>query len=363
MCKHIKEVVILTVTLAFLLSGCGVKGVEPLKEAASSSASQVASREAPSSSQAVDDWTLSATARNAAFQPYMSIQEYDALFGTSGMLPSSPVVSPNGKKLAYIYPNEFEEPCDLFLYDISTNKAEKILPQQKLPQSSGFKQAAWADDDSLLLIIGYRYGTVTPGGSVYLLKLSEAPGLHLLFEPKKDTEQVLSASLSGSTLSMKVAVFDKNMEKYTEEQRTAEVNLQSAPVSEAPESKAPVDPDTLATVFNFPSKELLSVYTALDTLEYDESGESLLLVPAQTGTRVIVETMEFDSAKNDFVPVKAIYDKTSKEGYALWLKATRPEGGPQLRITLKCGKASAQYYVTYNGKDGNAAEESIKKAS
>ncbi|SDN33978.1 DUF4652 domain-containing protein [Acetanaerobacterium elongatum] len=363
MCKHIKKAAALSVTLAVLLSGCGANGAAPLKEAASSSSSQDISSETPASSRAVDEWMLSATARNAAFQPYMSIQEYDVLFGTSGMMPSSPVVSPNGKKLAYIYPNEFEEPCDLFLYDLVSKKAEKILPQQKLPQSSGFKQVAWADDGSLLLIIGYRYGTVTPGGSVYLLKLAEAPALRLLYEPQKDTEQVLSASLSGSTLTMKMAVFDKNMEKYTEEQRTAEVNPQSASVSEAPESSPAVDSDILATLFNFPSKELLAVYTALDTFEYDQSGESLLLVPNQTGTRVIIETLEYDSVKNDFVPVKTVYDKTSKDGYALWLKAVRPEGGIQLRITLKHGKAMAQYDVTYNGKDGNEGEEVIKKAS
>ncbi len=345
------------VGLSVLFSGCTITApVDNKVEEPSSSLPPIESSSSPQES-ITEDWSLSAVARNAAFKPYMTMEEYDVLFGTSGMLPSSPAASPDGQRLAYIYPNEFEEPSDLYLYDTVSKKADKLLLQQDLPQTDGLKQVSWVDDQSLLLIIGHRYGTVSPGGAVYLLNIKEAPKLRLLYKPEKETDQVLNAALSGNTLTMTVTMFDDNYLNHTEEQRTVTVDPANAP--QPAQSSAPSATDVLATVIDNPTPEQVVEYKAAEAYEYDQSGESLLLIPKLEGTRVTIDTMGFDEKKSEFVPVKTVYDKTSARGYALWLKALRPEGGPQLCITLQVGGVTAHYYVTYNGKDGNVSEAEI----
>ncbi len=356
MFKRIISAAAAAVGLSVLFSGCLIAVPVDHKVEEPASSPPIESSSSPQEG-ITEDWSLSAVARNAAFEPYMTMAEYDALFGASGMLPGSPAASPDGLRLAYIYPNEFEEPSDLYLYDTAAKKAEKLLSQQDLPQSDGLKQVSWVDNQSLLLIIGLRYGTVSPGGAVYLLNINEAPKLRLLYKPEQETDQVLNATLSGTTLTMTVTMFDDNYLNHTEEQRTVTVDPANAP-QPAP-SSTPAATEVLATVIDNPTPEKVAQYEAAESYEYDQSGESLLLIPKREGTRVTIDTMSFDEKQSEFVPVKTIYDKTSAKGYALWLKALRPEGGPQLCITLQVGGVTANYYVTYNGQDGNESDVEI----
>ncbi|MFA9380934.1 MAG: DUF4652 domain-containing protein, partial [Acetanaerobacterium sp.] len=180
----------------------------------SSSSSQVSSEEEKI------DWTLSAIARKEGYAQYMTIEQYDALFGTGGMMPGSPVPSPDGGSILYFYPDEFEERSALFRYDLAGQTAQCLLSQEDIGQSQSIKWIDWQQDGSLLLIIGYRYGTISPGGAVYLLNIDEAPALRLLYATRKETEQVLDAQLTGDTLSMTVAVFDEAFMDYTKASRS-----------------------------------------------------------------------------------------------------------------------------------------------
>lgn len=297
-----------------------------------------------------------APGRNQSFLAHMTEPEYDALFGTSGMRPSDATLSPDGTRLLYFYPAEFEEEAGLYCYELQTKSAQTLLRQQDIGQTQSIKQAQWQDEQSLLLIIGYRYGTVSPGGSVYLLNLQEAPALRLLYATRTEREQVLSASLSGDALAMKVAVYDDAFNEYTEQARTITVNPASAPVAQLfGEPNAPEG--ALAVLLNNPQEAQLAAYPNIDVYEYDQSGECLLLVPSHEGTRVTLEAMTFDQTKEVFVPNGVLYDKMSMAGQALSLKAVRAEGGPRLRLTLTYQERTVQYDVVYNAKDGTPDRE------
>lgn len=84
------------------------------------------------------------------------------------------------------------------------------------------------------------------------------------------------------------------------------------------------------------------------------------MVPSHEGTRITLEAMTFDEKKENFVPSEVLYDKVSQAGYALHIKAIRPEGGPQLRLTVAYGDRSVEYYITYNGNTGTPEREEMK---
>ncbi len=171
------------------------------------------------------EWDSQTVSRNRSFADYMTAERYDVLFGTAGILPSNPIPSPDGMCIAYFYPAEFEEPTTLFKFDLTTQISTPLLTQDDIGQQKTVKAVSWQDKDSLLLIIGNRYGTISPGGCVYLLDLSEAPKARLLYVPEKETEQVLSAMLADGQLSMTIAVFDLEFLGYTEQDLAVPVEV------------------------------------------------------------------------------------------------------------------------------------------
>ncbi len=323
------------------------------------SSGQVSLEPASSDVQSELDWQESDVYRNAKYADYMSMEEYDALFGMSGMLPSDPDASPDGKSIMYFYPAEFEEESALYRYDLASKTVQTVLTQQDIGTTQSIKWFEWQKDSTLLLVIGYRYGTISPGGAVYLLNPDEAPNLRLLYTTGKEAQQVLRATLDGTTLSMTIAEYDEEFLNYTETSRIVEVDPAKAPIAQFT-SPADAADGTLAVILNFPDDEVLRAYPNLEVYEHDQSGESLLLVPSHEGTRIMLEEMIFDEKKENFVPSKVLYDKVSQAGYALHIKAIRPEGGPQLRLTVAYSDRSVEYYITYNGNTGTPEREELK---
>ncbi len=356
-----KSGTIISVLITFMLMilcGCmpespGVTLGNPI-----SSGLDISSPMQSSSLQSKEDWLLSATYREAEYSAYMTMEQYDRLFGSSGMVPSTPVLAPDGGSILYFYPAEFEEASALFRYDLATETAQPVLTQQDIGASQSVKWVAWQEDGALLLVIGYRYGTISPGGAVYLLKPEQAPALRLLYSTRKETEQVLTAQLQDTTLTMTVAVFDADFMEYEQTERVIQVNPRQAPIAQLG-GVLNVPQNSLAVIFNYPTAEQLAAYPNLDVYEHDTSGEELLLVPSHEGTHILLEEMAFDQTLEQFVPSAVRYDKMSLAGQALHIKAVRPEGGPQLRLTLTYGDHAAQYYITYNGKDGTPEREDI----
>lgn len=82
--------------------------------------------------------------------------------------PSEPVKSPNGKKAAYISPWEFEESSNLYIVDLEDGSQDILVSTDTENQP---KDVIWEDDEHVLVIIGYRYGTVDIGGSIYRINI------------------------------------------------------------------------------------------------------------------------------------------------------------------------------------------------
>ncbi len=101
--------------------------------------------------------------------------------------PSLPAISPDRKRFVYITPHEWETIGDLYVYDIVTRKTQQFLNGYDLTNQNTPKAVDWLDDRYLLLIIGYAYGTITQGGSLYVYDMDKKQ-LSSPIVPEKLTE-------------------------------------------------------------------------------------------------------------------------------------------------------------------------------
>ena len=115
---------------------------------------------------------------------------------------------------------------------------------------------------------------------------------------------------------------------------------------------------TLAIIINLPSAKQLSEFSSSEKLILEETEENLLLIPAANVDSITIWSMEF--ADGDFRQKEAVYvNRDIAENFVLDLTAMRPEGGPHFQISLKSDSGMSNYFITYNGKDGNPNIEYI----
>lgn len=84
--------------------------------------------------------------------------------------PSEPSISPNKKYIAYIAPQLWEVIGNVYLYNINNNKNKVLL--KDFPKQYKPKIIKWLDNNYILLIIGFAYGTVSVGGKPYLFNIT-----------------------------------------------------------------------------------------------------------------------------------------------------------------------------------------------
>lgn len=114
----------------------------------------------------------------------------------------------------------------------------------------------------------------------------------------------------------------------------------------------------LAVIINNPTSEDLSKLTTVDTYG-DDKQQSMLIIPKYNGSKITVSTAEYTGeqyiAKTDLFTKEA-----TTEGYGLRLYANRPEGIPELIVTINYQKVNRRYVISSNGKDGNIGIEYLR---
>ncbi len=89
---------------------------------------------------------------------------------------SVPELSPSGNQLAFISPFGFEMIADLYVYDFTSDRLETVIKSM----DETVKVVKWYDENTLLYIAGFSYGTVTRGGSLYKLDLLDQTSTMLI---------------------------------------------------------------------------------------------------------------------------------------------------------------------------------------
>lgn len=123
--------------------------------------------------------------------------------------PAKPVISPNGQRMAYISPYEFEMAGEVWLYRSGDRKAEVLLDRHDFADAETPYLLMWLDDDRLAMASGYRYGTVPS------LRLLEEVDIHtgerrtLLELPERESILELALVPGGKQLKLTVLLLDE----------------------------------------------------------------------------------------------------------------------------------------------------------
>lgn len=124
-------------------------------------------------------------------------------------LASDTYASPGKRMNAFLSPVEFELFADVYIED--TKDATRWQLQLALEGQQTPKKFAWVDDERFLVIIGYAFGTTSPGGEVYLVNARTGQGA-LWYQPKKYTE-VTDLKIEKGKVIMTVVRFNENYDQ------------------------------------------------------------------------------------------------------------------------------------------------------
>jgi len=130
----------------------------------------------------------------------------------SNVFSSYPEILPNNNQIAYIDSLEFETIGNLWIYDLE--KEENIQKTKfDYDQTDTVKVVKWLDEQNILVIIGFCYGTVTQGGSLYRYNLNDET-LELLIESEKSMEFKDINIVGDKVILSKVIWKDDNYMEY-----------------------------------------------------------------------------------------------------------------------------------------------------
>lgn len=124
---------------------------------------------------------------------------------------SETISSPGGRLKAFLSPVDFETLSDLYIED--TRAATRWQLELHLNGQQTPKKVAWLDDTRLLVIVGYAFGTASPGGDVYLVDAKTGSG-SLWYKPSGH-RQVTDIHPAGKQIVLTVVQFDDNYQDHT----------------------------------------------------------------------------------------------------------------------------------------------------
>ena len=127
---------------------------------------------------------------------------------------SAPKWSPDGNYIAYLDYVEWEVETSLWLIKSDGTQDTCIVKHGKTQRA--VKSFQWHPyRNSIFFVEGYAYGTVTVGGNMYLLDVSEKKRRLVIEPPKKYDEIARGFHIKNGKLHYKLAHFDDNMMNVT----------------------------------------------------------------------------------------------------------------------------------------------------
>ncbi|MCK5764078.1 MAG: DUF4652 domain-containing protein [Clostridiales bacterium] len=125
--------------------------------------------------------------------------------------PSEPVINSSKDKVAFIDNYYWEATGDVWVYDVNKEKSEIIIKSATGDQQKP-KSLTWYDDNKLLVVIGYAYGTVSVGGDLYIYDF-DSEELSLIIMTDINTE-IIDAEMVSDGVKVNYAKFNENMTEY-----------------------------------------------------------------------------------------------------------------------------------------------------
>lgn len=125
--------------------------------------------------------------------------------------PSEPVINSSKDKVAFIDNYYWEAIGNVWVFDVNKEKSEIIIKSATGDQQKP-KSLTWYDDNKLLVVIGYAYGTVSVGGNLYIYDF-DTKELSLIIMADINTE-IIDAEIVADGVKVNYAKFNENMTEY-----------------------------------------------------------------------------------------------------------------------------------------------------
>lgn len=126
--------------------------------------------------------------------------------------------SPEGRYIAYLYPDEWETIADIYLKDLKAGKWWRLdLDQEALGEmwegsfSDGKytpkKKLLWLNEEEFITIVGYAYGTVSKGGDLVKVNRETGQG-EILYASQEFDQEVVDFVIEDQELVLKIHILD-----------------------------------------------------------------------------------------------------------------------------------------------------------
>jgi len=120
--------------------------------------------------------------------------------------------SPDRDRTALLYPVEFEESADLYVLTGPVEGVQFALADS-LAEIMTAKNVGWLDARTLWVTLGWRHGTVSPGGDLYAVDPETGRGRILWVSPDSGRTQAVAAAPNpdGRGITVRLKAFDEAM--------------------------------------------------------------------------------------------------------------------------------------------------------
>ena len=146
-----------------------------------------------------------------------SIRIIDNEYVLNSTTNSKPIISKDKQGLLYIEPYDFETFGNLHFYNINKNADKILIKYSRVIEETGgdntIKLVKWLDNNNLICIIGFGFGTVSMGGDLYSYNISEDQ-LERLYK-NEEREEVVNFELIDGEIKMIITKYDEELINYS----------------------------------------------------------------------------------------------------------------------------------------------------
>jgi hypothetical protein len=121
------------------------------------------------------------------------------------------VPSPDSGRVAVLYPVQFEVRSELYITALNREGHHLSLENRQNANNTP-KAVGWLSPIELWVVVGYTWGTVSPGGDLYLMNPETGRAARLWTSPDEGRTQAVALEAQGDRLTVHVVHFDENMD-------------------------------------------------------------------------------------------------------------------------------------------------------
>jgi hypothetical protein len=129
----------------------------------------------------------------------------------SGSYEARIIPSPDSGRVAVLYPVQFEVRSELYI-TARNQEGHHLTLENRQNANNTPKAVGWLSPVELWVVVGYTWGTVSPGGDLYLMNPENGHAARLWTSKDEGRTQAVGLEGRGDRLTVHLVRFDENMD-------------------------------------------------------------------------------------------------------------------------------------------------------